>query len=279
MAAAADDPEGVRALWRADPLRAVPLATGRTFDALTVDLRTGMEAIDLLRRRTGAPQGAWRPRRAAGLPIAPPDAAFAPYLDVAGQSIDVAAGGGAGELVAAHARAVADHGRTRRGPLRAHPAGPSVDAARSRPLPEGAHGDRRGPHGAFGCPDGRGWGAAGRARTVRPFLFPALVDGAGDRLRLLVPRGAARRLGIPLTAHGVEYHGVGGRIVLPGPGLANGTDGGAGDGPAWAVRPGAPVERSRCLLGPLAGALATARLTVGWCADARPESDTYPELG
>lgn len=65
VAAAADDPDRLRDLWRVDPGRPVRLPTGRTFDAVTVDLRTGMEAVDLLRHaepqaigcRTGGPAG------------------------------------------------------------------------------------------------------------------------------------------------------------------------------------------------------------------------------
>ncbi|MFF8813412.1 hypothetical protein [Streptomyces pactum] len=65
VAAAADDPARLRELWQADPGRPALLPTGRTFDAVTVELRTGMEAVDLLRHgdpraiacRTGGPAG------------------------------------------------------------------------------------------------------------------------------------------------------------------------------------------------------------------------------
>ncbi|MER0246054.1 hypothetical protein AAHZ94_29590 [Streptomyces sp. HSW2009] len=178
----------VRARWRADPRCCVPLATGRTFDAVTLDLRTGMEVIDLLRRRVG------------------------------------------GGLAAART--------TRPGPA-AHPA---VS------------------------------GSARRPARPRPVLFPTLVDGARGRMRLLLPRGAARWLGGLPAARDVEYHGAGTPIAVPGPAAAA-VAGGAG--PAWAVRPGAPVERLRGQLGPLAAALETARLTVGWCTGPTVESQPY----
>ncbi|KUJ66127.1 hypothetical protein ACZ90_40465 [Streptomyces albus subsp. albus] len=68
VAAAADDPAGLRALWRVDPSRPVRLATGRTFDAVTVDLRTGMEAVDLLRHGGPRPLGAGHRPAGGGRP-------------------------------------------------------------------------------------------------------------------------------------------------------------------------------------------------------------------
>ncbi len=106
---------------------------------------------------------------------------------------------------------------------------------------------------------------------MRPLHFPTLVDGATGRMRLLVPRGAAPWLGTLLTTGSVEYHAWScqgpGRRPTPTPGWPG------------RVRPGAPVERLRCLLGPLAAALATAQLTVGWCSGVRAPVDPYAETG
>ncbi|GAA4667843.1 bifunctional DNA primase/polymerase [Streptomyces youssoufiensis] len=299
VAAAADDPDAVRALWREDPRRGVRLATGRTFDAVTLDLRTGMEALDLLRRRTGAPAGAWQ-AQLAGTAFSGSSAlsALSDLSGIAGLSglagladssgpADAAGPSGPASDTApdgARPRAGAHRRRACRVALRAH-AGPSLDAARTCPSPEAASYDRFGlagqfgpggfgVRGRFGLGGGRG-GGAGRARTVRPLHFPTLVDGAAGRMRLLVPRGAAPWLGALLTAGTVEYHGAGARVVLPGPGALTDT----GTGLAWAVRPGAPVERLRCLLGPLAAALTTAQLTVGWCSGVRAPADPYAETG
>ncbi|MEU3958769.1 bifunctional DNA primase/polymerase [Streptomyces buecherae] len=293
VAAAADDPDAVRALWREDPRRGVRLATGRTFDAVTVELRTGMEALDLLRRRTGAPAGAWQAQLAAtafsgssALSALSDLSGLASPSDSAGNADAAGSSGPASDAArdGARPRAGAYRRRACRVALRAH-AGPSLDAARTCPSPEAASYDRFGltgqfgpggfgVRGRFGFRGGRG-GGAGRARTVRPLHFPTLVDGAAGRMRLLVPRGAAPWLGALLTAESVEYHGAGARVVLPGPAALTDAD----TGLTWAVRPGAPVERLRCLLGPLAAALATAQLTVGWCSGVRTPVDPYAETG
>ncbi|MBC3981227.1 bifunctional DNA primase/polymerase, partial [Streptomyces sp. AC536] len=176
VAAAADDPDAVRALWREDPRRGVRLATGRTFDAVTVDLRTGMEALDLLRRRTGAPAGAWQAQLAgtafSGSSALPALSDLSDLSGLAGPAdlgglsgssgpADVAGSSGPASDAApegARPRAGAHRRRACRVALRAH-AGPSLDAARTCPSPEAASYDRFGFAGQFGP---GGFGVRGR---------------------------------------------------------------------------------------------------------------------
>jgi hypothetical protein len=51
LIAAADSPQDCRKAWTADPRTPYPVPTGDTFDVISVDLRLGLEAADLLRRR------------------------------------------------------------------------------------------------------------------------------------------------------------------------------------------------------------------------------------
>ncbi|MFH8365942.1 hypothetical protein [Streptomyces sp. NPDC018031] len=237
VAAAADDPSRVRDLWRVDPGRPVALPTGRTFDAVTVDLRTGMEAVDLL-RHGGLP--------VAGCRTGGPAARGAARRGVDGHPSDTRPVDG-------------------RGAPDGHGAAP--ERAREARAADGRPADRR----ATLC---RAWVPAGRARTglalgglVGGGLFPALVDHERERMRLLVPRGSGGWFGAPAADRGLgaaEYHGDGATIALPGPAA------GAGDRLAWAVRPGAPVDRMRALLDPLVAALTAARATVAWCSGSGP---------
>lgn len=52
LAAAADDPEGCRAVWADDPRKPYLLPTGRLFDVVVVCQRVGMETFDQLSRRS-----------------------------------------------------------------------------------------------------------------------------------------------------------------------------------------------------------------------------------
>ena len=51
LSAAADDPEMCRAHWADDPRAPCLLPTGRLFDVVTIDYRTGLETFDQLLRR------------------------------------------------------------------------------------------------------------------------------------------------------------------------------------------------------------------------------------
>ncbi len=50
LIATADSPQDCRRAWTADPRTPYPIPTGDTFDVISVDLRLGLEAADLLRR-------------------------------------------------------------------------------------------------------------------------------------------------------------------------------------------------------------------------------------
>ncbi|MER6529484.1 bifunctional DNA primase/polymerase [Streptomyces sp. NPDC001508] len=56
LSAAADDPAACRATWADDPRAPYMLSTGRYFEVVTVDQRTGIETFDQLLRR-GLPFG------------------------------------------------------------------------------------------------------------------------------------------------------------------------------------------------------------------------------
>jgi hypothetical protein len=51
LSAAAEDPEECRKVWQDDPRVPYVVPAGLLFDVVSVDLRLGMEALDLLRRR------------------------------------------------------------------------------------------------------------------------------------------------------------------------------------------------------------------------------------
>ncbi|WEV25767.1 bifunctional DNA primase/polymerase [Streptomyces sp. 71268] len=217
VAAAADDPDAVRALWREDPRRGVRLATGRTFDAVTVELRTGMEALDLLRRRTGAPAGAWQAQLAgtafsgsSALPALSDLSGLSDLTDLSNHSgpsnptgladpsdpagptglADPAGSSGPASDAAAdgaHPRTGAHRRRTCRVALRAHAGGPSLDAARTCPSPEAASYDRFGLAGQF-APGG--FGAAGLG-----------VRGAARARRAWSGRGAGAHRAAPALPH------------------------------------------------------------------------------
>ncbi|MGW4032399.1 bifunctional DNA primase/polymerase [Streptomyces sp. NPDC004838] len=51
LSAAADDPAACRARWKGDPRAPHTFSTGRYFDVVAVDQRTGLEVFDQLRRR------------------------------------------------------------------------------------------------------------------------------------------------------------------------------------------------------------------------------------